>query len=120
MSKAEQLQQVLLDLTKSMPEILSVIVASPDGLLIAERSAGGDANRLAAMAATALGLGKRIAAETGLGEVADINVMGESGYFLVYAIGDKAALGVLVPQDANLGLVRLEATETVKNVLEEL
>jgi len=120
MSKVEQLNHVLRGLMEDMPEIRAVIVAAPDGLLIAEQGAAEEANRLAAMAATALGLGKRIASTTRLGDVADVSVMGDDGHFLVYAVGEKAILGILVPQGTNLGLVRLEAADTVREVLEEL
>ncbi len=120
MSKAERLNQVLQELMEDTPEVRAAIVAAPDGLLIAERGAGEAANRLAAMAATALGLGKRIATTAGLGGIADVSVMGEDGHFLVYTVGEKAVLGILVPKGANLGLIRLEATETVGEVLEEL
>ena len=107
MTKQEQLQGILRELKQALPELRSIVVASTDGLPIVHDAA--DAPRVAAMAATALGLGKRISQTTDLGNLEETIVRGNQGYFVVYAAGDKGVLAVSAPSDANLGLIHLEA-----------
>lgn len=120
MSKQERIEQALDRLRQNMPDIRAAIVASPDGLLIAERVAGNAATRLAAMAATALGLGRRIAQTAQAGEFNELVVRGKDGYLAVFAIEGKAVLALTLPEGGNLGLLRIEAENAVKDVLEEL
>jgi len=124
MSKQERIEQALDRLRQNMPDIRAAIVASPDGLpdglLIAERGAGNAATRLAAMAATALGLGRRIAQTAQAGEFNELVVRGKDGYLAVFAIEGKAVLALTLPEGGNLGLLRIEAENAVKDVLEEL
>ncbi len=109
MTKQEQLQQILRELKQALPELRSVVVASVDGLPIVHDSS--DAPRVAAMAATALGLGRRISQTTELGSLEETIVRGNHGYFVVYAAGEKGVLAVSAPAGANLGLIHLEARE---------
>ena len=68
-----------------------------------------EAERVAAMSATALGLGKRITERTNLGGLAEAVIRGDNGYLVVYAAGQHAVLVLSGPIDSNLGLMRLEA-----------
>jgi len=78
MSKQEQLQQILNELKAALPELKEIIVASPDGLPVAQLGESEIATRLAAMAATAQGLGKRIATTTHLGNLVEIVIRGDT------------------------------------------
>lgn len=120
MSKQEAIEQKLVSLKSALPELREAIVASADGLPIAQLSDGEQSARIAAMAATAHGLGKRIATTTGLGEVTETVVLGQGAYFIAYAIGDKAVLAITMPAGSNLGLVRLEASEHARQIAEVL
>jgi len=113
LSKKEQLESVLGRLKAALPELQEVIIASSDGLPIAQIGTGDTAARVAAMAATANGLGKRIATTTHLGDLAETLVMGSQANFIAYAIGDKAVLALTMPAGSNLGLVRLETQDLV-------
>nr|MDT0667635.1 roadblock/LC7 domain-containing protein [Micromonospora sp. DSM 115978] len=64
-----ELSRVVSELRRSIPELNGAMVASVDGLSVAHDFPEPDAERMAAMAATALGLGKRISDRTGLGEM---------------------------------------------------
>jgi len=120
MSKQEKIEGALSRLQRDMPDVRAAIVASPDGLLIAERGAGDAATRLAAMAATSLGLGRRIAKTVNAGDLNEIVIRGSDGYLAVFAIGEKAVLALTLPEGGNLGLLRIEAETAVRDVLEEL
>lgn len=109
MGKHEALQRILAGVRRSIPELHGAMIASVDGLPVAHEFAEADADRVAAMAATALGLGKRISERTNLGGFQEAVVRGENGYMVAYAAGDQAVLVLSGPSDSNLGLMRIEA-----------
>lgn len=117
MSKQEQLQQGIDALRGAIPELKGALVASTDGLAIAHNLAGGtDPNRVAAMAATALGLGKRITDTLGAGVFTETVVAGTDGQIFIYAAGSKGVLAVVAPAHANIGLIHLEARDVAANI----
>lgn len=107
--KSAELTRIIVDLQQAIPDLEGVMIASVDGLAIAHDFPEEDADRIAAMAATALGLGARIADRTNLGELAEAVIRGEHGYLVVYDAGETAVLVLLGPLDSNLGLMRIEA-----------
>lgn len=117
MTKQEKLQLVLETLRSSIPEIRGALVASTDGLPIAKSfSDGVDVNRVAAMAATALGLGKRISDTLGTGELIETSVTGSEGKVLIYTIGKKGVLAVVAQVGINMGLLNLEARDAAADI----
>ncbi len=116
-SKQEQLQATLQTLRSSLPELRGALIATVDGLPIAQTfSDSTDANRVAAMAATALGLGKRINDTLGAGDLSEMSVSGDNGQVYVYATGPKGVLAVVAPPAMNLGLLHMEARDAAKTV----
>jgi predicted regulator of Ras-like GTPase activity (Roadblock/LC7/MglB family) len=114
--RQEELLTLVRNLRTAVPEIQGVMLASQDGLPIVHDFPETEAPRIAAMAATSLGLGKRIAATLRLGDFQEAVVRGASGYLVVYDVGDKAVLALSAPASANLGLVHLEARETAQKI----
>ncbi|MGD9896603.1 MAG: roadblock/LC7 domain-containing protein [Candidatus Methylacidiphilaceae bacterium] len=122
MAVAEELNNVLSRLRAAVPELSAALVATTDGLPIAHSLNAGDANRLAAMAATAIGLGRRICETFGGGEFRETSVSGDQGQMYIYSAGPKAVLGVVGRLGANVGLIHLEAREAaarIQQVLEQ-
>ena len=116
-SKSERLNSILVNLRSSLPELRGALVATADGLPIAQSfSDNTDANRVAAMAATALGLGKRINDTLGAGDLTEMSVKGAEGQVIVYATGRKGVLAVVTPANMNLGLLNLEARDAAQTV----
>ena len=116
-SKQEQLQTTLQTLRSSLPELRGALVATVDGLPIAQSfSDNTDANRVAAMAATALGLGKRINDTLGAGNLSEMSVSGLQGQVFIYSVGAKGVLAVVTPAGMNLGLLHMEARDAAKTV----
>jgi len=109
MSKQEELARVIYDIRRSIPELHGVMIASTDGLAISHDFPEQEAERIAAMAATALGLGKRMTERTNMGALHETVVRGEHGYLVVYAAGADAVLVMSGPITSNLGLMRIEA-----------
>ena len=85
------------------------MIASQDGLAIAHDFPEADAERIAAMAATALGIGKRISERTNMGDLSESVIHGRNGYLVVYGAGEDAVLVMQGPIESNLGLMRIEA-----------
>lgn len=110
MSKQQELSSVLDNLRSAVPEIKGALVASADGLAVAQSlSSGEDVNRIAAMAAAALGLGKRITTTLAAGNLTQTQVSGTDAQIFLYAIGNKGVLALIANSDANVGLIHLEA-----------
>ena len=116
-SKQQQLQATLQSLRTSLPELRGALVATTDGLPIAQSfSDTTDSNRVAAMAATALGLGKRINDTLGAGDLSEMSVSGDNGQVFVYATGPKGVLAVVAPPAMNLGLLHMEARDAAQAI----
>lgn len=106
----------------AVPGVLGVLVASVDGLPLAYDVGNEDPAGIAAMAATAAGLGKRLVESFEFGEFAENVVRAEHGYFVVYSAGPVAVLAVMAAAGANLGRLHLEARRcavTIARALEK-
>jgi uncharacterized protein len=121
LGKQEALQQALSTLRSAIPDLRGVLIASSDGLPMAQNLVGNeDPNRVAAMAATALGLGKRIADTLNAGSLTETSVSGSDGQVYLYAAGTKAVLVVVATAGANVGMIHLEARDAARRIQEIL
>lgn len=117
MSRQESLQKAVNDLKSSVPDLEGILLASSDGLPIAySLGATLDPNRIAAMAATALGLGKRITQSLSHGTLSEASITGGNGQMFIYSVGDKGTLAVITPIGVNIGLIHLEARSAAKEI----
>jgi hypothetical protein len=119
-NKQGQLQAALEVIKEEVADIQGAVLASRDGLAIASTLGSAEASRVAAMAATVLGLGERVVQIAELGQLEETVVQSELGVFIVYRAGDLALLAVLARVGANLGLINIEArraAEAVANTL---
>jgi predicted regulator of Ras-like GTPase activity (Roadblock/LC7/MglB family) len=119
MAKHDALKTHIEALRNSIPELKGVLLASSEGLPIAHSlSNGADPNRVAAMAAAASNLGRRISDSMSVGSLGEISIRGEEGVLFIYSAGTKAVLAVMGPQGSNAGLIHLEARTTAKDISE--
>ena len=117
MVKAEALKAAIEGLRSAIPELKGVLLASNEGLPIAHAlTNGADPARVAAMAAAASGLGRRITENVGVGNLNEVSVQADEGALFVYSAGSKAILTVLAGQGGNAGLIHLEAREAAKQI----
>ena len=117
MAKGEALKGHLEALRSAIPELKGVLLASNEGLPIAHSlSNGADPNRVAAMAAAASSLGRRITESMSAGTLGEVSVQADDGALFVYSAGSKAVLAVVSPQGGNAGLIHLEAREAAKQI----
>src|ERR1039457_5502240 len=115
MAKHEALKTQIETLRNSIPELRGVLLASNEGLPVAHSlSNGSDPNRVAAMAAAASSLGRRISDRMNVGALGEMGIRGDEGWLFLYPAGSKAVLAVMAPQGANAGLVHREARTAAK------
>jgi predicted regulator of Ras-like GTPase activity (Roadblock/LC7/MglB family) len=94
-----------------------VLLASNEGLPIAHSlSNGSDPNRVAAMAAAASSLGRRISESMSSGTLGEVSIQAEEGALFIYSAGSKAVLAVISPQGGNAGLIHIEARGIAKEI----
>lgn len=118
MGKQEEYAGVIQQLRENVPDITGVMIASVDGLSIGTDFSDEEAARIAAMGASAVGLGNRITRTTDLGDMHDIMIEGSSEILIIYMAGTAAILALRAPRRANLGLIRLEGPKAVKKVID--
>lgn len=120
MDKQTELSNVISGLRSAVAEIRDVLIASTDGLAISHSLSAGDPNRVAAMAAATLGVGKRISTTLSLGDLQETTVKSGDGQVFLYAIGDKGVLVLITQAEANVGLINLEARDAAQRINEIL
>ena len=118
--EAEALQLTILELRRACGDITGVMVASSDGLSLAHDLAPEHNLQTAAMAATAVGLSRRIVETFGHGAFEEAVVRGREGYLIVYSAGPRGVLAVLAKGEANLGLLHHVARRAATRISERL
>lgn len=112
-TRQEQIISVLERLSQNVGNELSGAVAvSTDGIVLASRMATDiNADRVGAVAATMIGVTKRVSGELRIGLTEEAIIKADNGLFLVLPAGEQSLLAVSLKQGANLGMVRLEARD---------
>ena len=112
-TRQEQIIGLLDRLSQNVGNDLGGAVAvSTDGIVLASRmSSDINADRVGAVAATMIGVTKRVSGELRIGQTEEAIIKSDNGLFLVLPAGDQSLLAVSLKQGANLGMVRLEARD---------
>jgi predicted regulator of Ras-like GTPase activity (Roadblock/LC7/MglB family) len=117
----EQIQKDIDNLRAAVPELKGVLLASNDGKAIAHSlSQEADPSRIAAMAAAASSLGRRVSDSLSAGALSEIALSGTDGQIFLYSAGGKAVLAVIGPTGANTGLIHLEARWAAREIGERV
>jgi uncharacterized protein len=119
-NRSDQMNAVLEHLAaNNSMDIQGVALISSDGMLVGSRIAADiNPDRMGAVAATMVGVATRVANDLKIGKPFEAIVNAENGYFLVMPIATKLILAIILRQQANLGLVRLEARATGQAIAE--
>lgn len=121
MSKVEAVTTLLKNLEAGLPDIEASAVITVDGFMIASALPPGlERDRVAALSAAMLLLGKKTAKELEKGELSEVFVGGEDGAVVLIASGENAVLISLVRKDAKLGLVFLDMKKAAEEVSRNL
>ncbi len=118
MSRQDQISAVLDRLASSAGNDVSGVAAvSMDGIvLVSKMSAEVNADRVGAVAATMMGVTRRVVGELKIGATEETIIKADNGLFMVLPAGDQSLLAVNLRQGANLGLVRIEARDAAKAI----
>lgn len=117
-SRQEQIAAILERFTNNAGNDVSGVAAvSMDGIVLVSRmSADVNADRVGAVAATMMGVTRRVSGELKLGMPEETIIKSGNGLFMVLPAGDQGLLAVNLRQGANLGMVRLEAREAALSI----
>ena len=116
-SRSQIMVKRLRDLQVISPDIEATAIVSEDGLSIATYLPQEvEEDRISAMSAVMLSLGKRIADELKLGSLEQVYIKGKNGYVILYSIGDEAVLMALARLQAKLGLIFLDLRRVVEDL----
>ena len=118
MSKHEQLQSALERLNQAIPGMKGSLLGTLDGMPIAQAISDQsvDPARVAAMAATAIGVSRRITESLRTGQVLEMSLLASEGRIFIYLVGTKACLALIAPKDSNVGLIKIETSDTVEQL----
>lgn len=120
LTKQQELAVLLARIRAEVPEVQGVILASHDGLPISTDFPEQQAARVGAMAATALGLARRVVQTLNLASFEEAVIRDKDGYLIVYAAGSKAVLTVASPAGASLGMIHLVSREVAQGIASKL
>jgi len=121
-TRQEQISQVLESLTVNVgTDVSGVAAVGMDGIVLVSRmSADVNADRVGAVAATMMGVTRRVAGELKIGLPKETIIDSDNGLFMVLPAGDQSLLAINLKHGANLGMVRLEARDAAKRIGEIL
>lgn len=117
-TRQEQLNAILQRLSASLgADMKGAVAVSMDGIVLtALLSTTASPDRVGAVAATIVGVSRRVATELSIGRPEETILKANDGLFMVLPAGDQSLLAVNIAQQANLGMVRIEAREAASEI----
>jgi predicted regulator of Ras-like GTPase activity (Roadblock/LC7/MglB family) len=118
---SSQLNVILNEFERNVPEIQATAIVSTDGLVIASRLPEQvEEDRVGAMGAAILSISSRSGEELARGEMERVLIEGEEGYILIRSIGEDAILVALAEKDVRLGMLFYECRHCIAKLTEIL
>lgn len=121
MGRVESLNQILRALQSGTPDIEASALISDDGLMIASALPQHvEEMRVAGMSSTLLSLGGRASRELERGDLQQVLIRGDQGYAVMVRASQGTMLLVLTTKDAKLGLIFLDTSRAVAEIIKVL
>jgi predicted regulator of Ras-like GTPase activity (Roadblock/LC7/MglB family) len=119
-SKTDLLNEVLDNLASSLGgDVNGSAVVSADGIVYASRfQSSVNVDRVGAIAATTLGVSRRVARDLAMGNTSESIIQCDNGFFLVIPVNERCLLAVSLRKGGNLGMTRLEAEDAGARIAE--
>ncbi|MER5193714.1 roadblock/LC7 domain-containing protein [Streptomyces sp. NPDC002755] len=92
---SEPIVKVLNSLRNQVTGVSESVVSTADGLLVASDTEAAQPESIAALAAAALSLGRRMAQETDTGVLREVVTRSAEGHVVLLAVGDRAILTII-------------------------
>jgi hypothetical protein len=117
-TRQEQITEILERLSSNAgSDVTGVAAVGMDGIVLVSRmSTEVNADRVGAVAATMMGVTRRVSNELKMGGPRETIIDSDNGMFMVLPAGDQSLLAINVRRGANLGLIRLEAREAAQEI----
>ncbi|WP_330175055.1 roadblock/LC7 domain-containing protein [Streptomyces sp. NBC_01498] len=113
---SDALVEVLTTLRDTVAGVGESVISTGDGLLVAADADAVHPESIAALAAAALGVGRRLAEQANTGPLRDVVTRCAGGHIMVLAIGDRALLTLV--GDEGLDIVGLQ--RVIPTTIEQL
>ena len=121
MGRVESLNQILRALQSGTPDIEASALISDDGLMIVSALPQHvEEMRVAGMSSTLLSLGSRASRELERGDLQQVLIRGDEGYAVMVRASQGTMLLVLTTKDAKLGLIFLDTSRAVAEIIKVL
>lgn len=121
-TRQEQIAEILDRLNANAgTDVAGVAAVGMDGIVLVSRmSAEVNADRVGAVAATMMGVTRRVSGEIRIGSPRETIIDADNGLFMVLPSGEQSLLAINLKQGANLGMVRIEAREAAQEIAKVL
>jgi predicted regulator of Ras-like GTPase activity (Roadblock/LC7/MglB family) len=104
-------------LRSEVRDVRASLVATSDGLLVADDFAEGtEPSQTAALTSTLVGLARYAVEVTGAGGLVDAVVRGTDGHVAVFAVGDGAVLAVVGGRELNVAMLHHKTAPVVQRL----
>ncbi|WIY02178.1 roadblock/LC7 domain-containing protein [Amycolatopsis mongoliensis] len=110
---SDQTLEVLHRIREQLDQVAGLLVATHDGLVLADDTRAVEADSVAAMSAAAVGLAAQFTAQARIGESRSAMFEGSSGYVCVFPVEGSLLLVVFGQPDITMGLFTLAAKQAL-------
>ena len=101
----QRIQGPLEELSLATRGIRGCLLATADGVAMVQRNLDGQAESLAALSASALGIGRKVSEVGECGHLEEICFKGVEGWVSVVAVGTRAVLATVAYEGCSIGMV---------------
>ncbi|MEU0791122.1 roadblock/LC7 domain-containing protein [Amycolatopsis sp. NPDC005961] len=109
----ERMLEALREVADQVDQVAGLLVATHDGLVLADDTKAVEADSVAAMSAAAIGLAAQFTAQARIGESRSALFEGSSGYVCVFPVEGSLLLVVFGQPDITMGLFTLAAKQAL-------
>jgi hypothetical protein len=121
MSTIDEIDSILTTLENEVAgQIQGTLIASGDGFVISDTMRGEDAEEIAAMVATTMGVSTRMSSALAAGDVTETSIQGADRSVFLYRAGEEGVLAVVTPEEANVGMINIRAREAAEKIRSHL
>ncbi|MCZ2155860.1 MAG: roadblock/LC7 domain-containing protein [Bryobacterales bacterium] len=105
------------ELAASTRGIRGCLLATADGVAVMHRNLDGQFEALAALSASSLGIGRRVAEVGGCGALQEVCFKGFEGWVSVVAVGNRAVLAAVAYEGCSIGMVMYYSRKYADEIL---
>ncbi|MCU0229122.1 MAG: roadblock/LC7 domain-containing protein [Bryobacterales bacterium] len=113
----QRIEAPLEELSLATRGIRGCLLATADGVTIAQRNLDDQAESLAALSASALGIGRKVSMVGECGLLEEICFKGVEGWISVVAVGNRAVLSTVAFEGCSIGMVMYYSRKYADEIL---